>query len=174
MENLGKERFETLRLIIRKPILEDLDDLFQIHADPQTNLYNPAGPVKKKQDFESTLKAWIAHHNQYGFGYYVLIDKEDSQIFGVCGLMHKNIGELACLNVYYRISASKMRRGFITEAAKTIIKEVKGGLNQEYKIVALTLNTNIPSMKVARNLGLVHSPEWDHYDGEGNIYYFSG
>lgn len=42
---------ETSRLLLRKPEITDLEPLFQIHANPATNLYNPAGPVKNVKFF---------------------------------------------------------------------------------------------------------------------------
>ena len=77
------------------------------------------------------------------------------------------------LNLYYRISPSKMRRGFVKEAANKIIEDVTKKLNNKYKIVVVTLDENIPSRKIAESLGLKYKKEFDNIDGEGNVYYFN-
>lgn len=98
---------ETPRMVLRKPELSDLEPLFQIHSDPATNRYNPAGPVRDRETFQQELKTWIEHHEKYGFGYYVIIDKSDSGYVGVCGLKHVFIQEQRYLNLYYRITPEK-------------------------------------------------------------------
>lgn len=176
---------ETSRLLLRKPEPSDLEPLFQIHADPATNRYNPTGPVRNREVFQQELNRWIKHHDQYGFGYYVIIDKSDAGYVGACGLKHVTIQGEPYLNLYYRITPEKMRRGYVKEAARTIIdtvlrpassdniSEPEYPLLQSHTIVALTLNTNIPSIRTAMTLGLKHDPALDDYDGNGNVYYFS-
>lgn len=176
---------ETPRMILRKPELSDLEPLFQIHADPATNRYNPAGPVPDRETFQQELKTWIEHHEKYGFGYYVIIDKSDSGYVGVCGLKHIYIQEQRYLNLYYRITPEKMRRGYVKEAARAIIDtvlqddgsdrvgEAECPSPQSRIVVALTLNTNLPSIRTAISLGLKHYPGLDDYEGDGNVYYFN-
>lgn len=159
---------ETSRLLLRKPEITDLEPLFQIHANPATNLYNPAGPVKNREIFQQELNKLIEHHEKYGFGYYVIIDKSDDSYVGVCGLKHVNIKNKPYLNLYYRITPNKMRRGYVNEACQAIIDNV-GKLSV---IVVLTLNANIPSIRTAMSLGFKHDRSLDDYDGDGNVYYF--
>ncbi len=172
---------ETPRLLLRKPEPNDLEPLFQIHADPASNRYNPVGPVRDRETFQEELNRWIKHHESYGFGYYVIIDKSDAGYVGVCGLKHTLIRGQTYLNLYYRITPEKMRRGYVKEAARVIIDSVLQWKEDETEspsprsriIVALTLNTNIPSIRTAQSLGLKHDPGLDDYAGEGNVYYFS-
>ena len=179
------EFIETPRMLLRKPELSDLEPLFEIHADPATNRYNPAGPVRDREAFKQELKTWIEHHERYGFGYYVIIDKSDSGFVGVRGLKHVSIKEQLYLNLYYRITPEKMRRGYVKEAARAIIDavlqtdgadstgEVEYPTPQSRIVVALTLNTNLPSIRTAMSLGLKHNPGLDDYEGDGNVYYFN-
>ncbi|MCQ9209393.1 GNAT family N-acetyltransferase [Granulicatella seriolae] len=164
---------ETERLIIRLPKQDDFEILYKIHANPQTNVYNPSGPVKDMDEFQKTFDEWLTHHEKHRFGYYSLIDKEDNKVFGTCGLKFVLIKGVEFLNVYYRIDPSKSRRGFVKEAASAIIENVLAELDNNYQVVALTLDQNIPSRKTAESLGLVHNPELDNYEGKGNVYYFS-
>ena len=64
MENI----FETDRLILQCPKLEDLDDLFHLCSNPEVNRYNPAGPDRSIDDSKHTLKGFIADwdNNQLG------------------------------------------------------------------------------------------------------------
>lgn len=163
---------ETDRLIIRIPKEEDFETFYAIHADPQTNRYNPAGPVKSRQDFRLTFDAWLAHHEAYGFGYYALIDKRDGQLFGICGLQQKSLMNQAMLNIYYRISPKKTRQGLVKEAGIAIIEALDTAGKLTHPLMILTLVENIPSCKTALALGFTYDPSWDNYNGPGNVYYF--
>ncbi|MBJ8350268.1 GNAT family N-acetyltransferase [Streptococcus zalophi] len=167
------KQIETKRLIIRAPQNEDFEALYAIHSNPLTNLYNPNGPIQNRIAFQQIFDEWLLHHRIHGFGYYVLIDKEDSSVFGLSGLKFVTIKDEEYLNLYYRITPEKTRRGFVKEAAQEIITTVLRELDNKYAIVALTLDTNLPSRKTAESLGLVYNPQLDNYKGQGNVYYFS-
>lgn len=164
---------ETERLILRVPTLDDFDELYSVHANPETNIYNPGWEKPSREEFLETLNTMIDHHKKHGFGYYALVDKADNRVFGLCGLRFTTINGKKYLNLYYRIDPSKMRRGFVKEAATKIIDIITSELNNEYKVVALTLNKNIPSRKTAESLGLKYNRDFDDLGGEGNVYYFS-
>lgn len=164
---------ETERLILRVPTLDDFDELYSVHANPETNLFNPGWKKPSKEEFLDTLNTIIDHHNKYGFGYYSLVDKSDKKVFGLCGLRYTSIRDKKYLNLYYRIDPSKMRKGFVKGAATRIIDIITSELNNEYKVVVLTLDKNIPSRKVAESLGLKYDKDFDDLGGEGNVYYFN-
>ncbi|MEJ8752417.1 GNAT family N-acetyltransferase [Lagierella sp. ICN-221743] len=167
------KKIETERLILRVPTLDDFDELYSIHANPETNIFNPGWEKPSREEFLDTLNIIIDHHKKHGFGYYALVDKADNRVFGLCGLRFTTINDKKYLNLYYRIDPSKMRRGFVKEAATKIIDIITSELNNEYKVVALTLNKNIPSRKTAESLGLKYNRDFDDLVGEGNVYYFS-
>ena len=164
---------ETERLILRVPTFDDFDELYSVHANPETNIFNPGWEKPSKEEFINTLNKIIEHHKKHGFGYYSLIDKADNRVFGLCGLRFTSIKDKNYLNLYYRIDPSKMRKSFVKEAASKIIDIVTNELNNEYKVVALTLDKNIPSRKTAESLGLKYNKDFDNVDGEGNVYYFN-
>ncbi|WP_434005000.1 hypothetical protein [Candidatus Dormibacter sp.] len=39
-------RVQTERLLLRRPVMDDVEAHFVIHGDPATNQYNPNGPVR--------------------------------------------------------------------------------------------------------------------------------
>lgn len=164
---------ETKRLKLVPPALTYKNKLFEIHQNPENQKFNPNGPVKTLEEFEPQLLEWIKHYEQHGFGYYVLINKENYQPFGICGLQYKTIKDQTYLNIYYRIEASETKQGFVKEAAKKVIEHVLKLTKNQYKIVALTKKENRPSIKTAESLGLKRETTLDNYAGEGNVYYFS-
>lgn len=167
------EKIETKRLMIRPPKEEDFDKIFSIHADPKANLYNPNGPETNRENFREVFHSWMEHHQKHGFGYYVLVDKTDGDVFGVVGLRFTSLQEKEYLNLYYRIHPEKMRKGFVKEGAQEIIHFVLKKLKGQYPVVALTRADNVPSRKTAESLQLKYDSQWDDLYGKGNVYYFS-
>ncbi|QYA45738.1 GNAT family N-acetyltransferase [Macrococcoides bohemicum] len=163
---------DTERLLIKTPTLEDIPELFAVHNNPANQLYNPKGPDTDIEDFKNGIKEWIKHHEQHGFGYYTLIDKQDQKIFGACGLKFKTILDNTYLNIYYRINSDKTRKGFVKEAANEIIKHVNQITEGKYKLVAQTQYNNIPSIKTAESLGFEMDSSFDDVLEKGNVFLF--
>ena len=173
LKGLDMEIMETERLIIRVPNYDDFNELYAVHANPETNIFNPGWEKPSKEEFMNTLNTFIDHHKKHGFGYYSLVDKVDNRVFGLCGLRFTTLRDKEYLNLYYRIDPSKTRKGFIKEAARKIIDTISKDLNHDYKVFALTLDKNLPSRKTAESLGLKYNEDFDNFGGEGNVYYFS-
>ncbi|MDU2545092.1 MAG: GNAT family protein [Finegoldia magna] len=119
-----------------------------------------------------TLNTIINHHKNHGFGYYSLVDKVDNRVFGLCGLRFTILKDKKYLNLYYIIDSFKTRKGFVKEEATKVIDTITSRLNNEYTVVALTLDKNIPSRKTAESLGLKYNKDFDNFGGDGNVYYF--
>lgn len=164
---------ETERLKLVPPANTYINKLFEVHSNPLNQKYNPNGPVTSMETFKKTLNQWIQHYDTHGFGYYVLIKKEDYEPIGMCGLQFKEIKGQTYLNIYYRIESVQTRKGYVGEASERVISHVKELTNHQYQIVALTKKENQPSIKTAESLGLKHDPKFDDYNEEGNVYYFS-
>lgn len=165
---------ETNRLKLVPPAFTYVDTLFEIHHNPSNQKFNPKGPVESLEEFKASyLTEWIEHYKKYGFGYYVVILKEDYEPIGVCGLRYKDIKGETYLNIYYRIDSQKTKNGYVFEASTKVIEHVQELTNHQYKIVALTKEENIPSIKTAESLGLKRDSTFDNYQEQGNVYYFS-
>lgn len=48
------------RLTYRRPHASDVQRLFAIYGDPQTNLFNPAGPMASLEVARRLLDHWLA------------------------------------------------------------------------------------------------------------------
>ena len=49
------------RLIYRKPEANDVQRLFAIFGDPQTNMFNPAGPMASLEHAQRVLNLSLIH-----------------------------------------------------------------------------------------------------------------
>ena len=53
------ERILTERLLLRRPVSTDLDAVYEIHSDPVTNKFNPAGPDPDLAASKQRLQEWL-------------------------------------------------------------------------------------------------------------------
>ena len=102
----------TKRLILDKPTESDFNRFYEIQSDPQTNLFNPAGPMdlaKAKKVFEEMINQWKGP----GYSAWIIreIDNPD-QVIGVGGLSDRLYGEEVKLNLGYRFDAKSWGKGY--------------------------------------------------------------
>lgn len=149
---------ETDRLIIREMTTEDLDELYKIYEDPSItahmeNLYEDRGKELK------FLKSYI--ENMYGFyeyGLWAVTLKESGKLIGRAGLSNRNINGNLELELGYMIGVPYQRKGYGTEACKTILEYAHKKLECE-NINCFIRKGNIPSISFIEKLGFQYIEE---------------
>lgn len=162
----GFEHVLTERLILRMPISDDVQDVFAIHADSETNRFNPHGPMKTTDEASKRLQEWQHYWERDGFGYWSVL-RQDSPVIGFGGVRRMRWAEREVLNLYYRFSTSTWGQGYATELARTALQ-----LSQKYlpelPVVARISPNNKPSISVAQRVGMVLKQ--DISDDEFSVY----
>ena len=145
----------TERLILRKPVEGDLQTLFDIHGDPATNVYNPAGPHTSVKESKTMLKTWLDIWQRHGFGYWSVVLKSEPQtLLGFGGVSLKDNGGEPYLNLYFRFSPKVWGRGYASETARAALEH---GCELGYsEIIASVRPDNAPSIRVLERLGLTY------------------
>ncbi len=137
---------QSERLIFVKPIIADFNRYYEIHSDPQTNLFNPAGPHTlevSKEAFRNMLDHWHDHN----FGVWAIRLKTSNEIIGFGGLSYRMYGDEEKLNLGYRFDKDSWGQGYATELALHSIEYCFRNL-QEEKIFALVRPKHLASIKV--------------------------
>ncbi|MBK1894621.1 GNAT family N-acetyltransferase [Chryseobacterium paridis] len=143
----------TERLILRKPEKEDFERFFEINKDPQTNLYNPNGPMSLEKA-ENTFNRMLEHWNQNNFGGWAVLEKENPEkIIGFGGLSYKMYGEDEKLNLGYRFAPEAWGKGYATEFSKKTIDFGFNNLDKK-EIFGVVRPDNIASIKVLEKAGM--------------------
>lgn len=141
------------RLIVRKPEERDFERFFEINKDPQTNLYNPNGPMSLEKA-ENTFNRMLEHWNQNNFGGWVILERENPEkIIGFGGLSYKMYGEEERLNLGYRFAPEAWGNGYATEFSKKAIDFGFNDLNEK-EIFGVVRPDNIASIKVLEKAGM--------------------
>lgn len=172
------ERSPGGRLLVRRPIRDDLDDVFRIHGDPRTNVHDLAGPGRDLESCRKLLDKWLAHWDTYGFGYWVVeiadtrrSDHRDGAVVGVSGVRHGVWLGRPFLNLYYRFVPEAWGCGYASEVARYAVQWATS-THPDLPVLARTRPGNIASRRVAEAVGLVLQPDLEADDGHGPMVVF--
>ncbi|KDM89871.1 GNAT family acetyltraansferase [Photobacterium galatheae] len=141
------------RLLMRPVCQTDLEDLFAIYGDPETNRFNPAGPFPNIQYAESVMAGWLKHWNEHGFGVWAIAtQKEPENVIGFGGLSLFQFEGKTMNNLGYRLSTASWGKGYATEFSKRALSFgfVELGFEQ---ISARVRENHLASIQVLKKSG---------------------
>ncbi|WP_086819249.1 GNAT family N-acetyltransferase [Allokutzneria sp. NRRL B-24872] len=141
----------TDRLVLRRPTAEDLAAVVEIHADPETNRFNPLGPADEARATQD-LKSWLAHWVEHGFGY-CAITEHSGHVIGFGGLRTHVFDGEPVLNLYYRFRPSAWGKGFAPEMARAVVDWARD--HRPEPVLIFTKFDNAPAIRVAEKIGFV-------------------
>lgn len=144
---------ETERLLLRRLLPEDLDDLFALYRDPEIRRYFPEGTLTYEETQEELEWFLDGHPEHPELGLWATIYKETNQFIGRCGLLPWTIDDQYEVEVAYMIAKAYWRQGLATEAARAIRDY---GFEQLHlsRLICLIDPENQASIKVAQNMGM--------------------
>lgn len=144
---------ETERLILRRLLPEDLDDLFALYRDPEIRRYFPEGTLTYEETQEELEWFLNGHPEHPELGLWATIHKETHQFIGRCGLLPWTIDGQYDVEVAYLLSKAYWRQGLGTEVARAILNY---GFEQLHlsRLICLIDPDNQASIKVAQNIGM--------------------
>ena len=148
---------ETKRLILREFTFDDFDALFEIMSDKETMQHYP-----KPFDEERT-KGWIswniANYEEYGFGLWAVLLKENCRFIGDCGITIQNIDGEFLPEIGYHIHKNYQRKGFGSESARAVRDWAFE--NTKYDcLYSYMKHTNIASYSTAASIGMKKIKEY--------------
>jgi len=115
-----KKMIETNRLIIRPFKIEDAYEAQKWFHDADVMRWMPNGPDKTFAETKNRIQKYIDHYLKYGFGKFIIIDKNSNYSIGDAGLM--NLDGTKFIELGYRLKKEYWGLGIATEAASSIIK----------------------------------------------------
>ncbi|WP_257455551.1 GNAT family N-acetyltransferase [Archangium lipolyticum] len=148
------ERTTTERLLLRRLQEGDLDAVFTLHADPETNRFNPSGPVRSMDAARELLTLWLGDWEHHGVGYWI-VERRDvpGSVVGFGGVRHKELEGQRVLNLAYRLVPQGWGSGYATEMARRALELARKHI-PDVPVVAIINLENVPSLRVAERLGM--------------------
>ncbi|NNE26031.1 MAG: GNAT family N-acetyltransferase [Saprospiraceae bacterium] len=139
---------ETERLIMRPPIAEDAQFIYQLNTDPDVIRYTPDQPFKNIEAAQN----YITKNNQFNknrMGRFSIFLKSDKSFIGWCGLQ---LGGLGRVDLGYRLTKAAWGKGYATESAVCQLEYGFTTLGLE-EIIAFCLPDNHASIRIIEKLG---------------------
>lgn len=111
---------ETPRLVIREYIAADAPALAMMNDDPRVLQYAKRQPYNNVAEAELYTQTYKTMYDDYGFGRWAVVTREDGQCIGYCGIKFRPDKNL--IDLGYRFLPSHWGKGYATEAAKACVE----------------------------------------------------
>ncbi len=157
---------ETPRLVLREMSLDDLDFVAAMLAHPEVMRYYPK--CYSRDEAEVWIERQMRRYERHGHGLWLAIEKATGQPVGQVGLLIQHVRGVEEKEVAYLIHRPFWRRGFATEAG-TAVRDYAFDVLGRQRVVALIRPENLPSIGVARKLGLKEEADRVQHSGFEHI-----
>jgi len=149
---------ETKRLLLRRQMIEDLDDLWALYCDPEITRYIPDAPRSRAEAKEELEWHMNGHPRFPELGLWATIHKESGKFIGRCGLLPWTINGQNEVEVAYTIAREYWGQGLASEAAQAILNYGFARLNLS-RLISVIDSENVASQKVAEKIGMTFEKE---------------
>jgi len=146
-----KTIIETERLLLRKITLDDKEELFKLHSNPEVQKYTGEPVVETIDEIENAIQSRINDYKKYGYGRWATFLKNEMQFVGWAGLAY--LPEFDEIDLGYRFLPTYWGKGLATEASKSILTYGFDILKLK-KIIAIAMKENKASIRVMEKIGM--------------------
>ncbi|MEW5699492.1 GNAT family N-acetyltransferase [Pseudomonas synxantha] len=142
------------RLIYRQPQPADVQRLLEIFGDPQTNLFNPAGPMPDLAAAQRLLAHWMEQWTAHGYGWWTIARKEaPGHIIGFGGIAQLNYLTQRRVNLGYRFAVEAWGQGYATEVGRDALVLAFETLGLP-EVFGLVRPDHVASIRVLEKIGM--------------------
>ena len=160
---------ETNRLLLRRFVRDDLEDLFAFYSDPDVVKYIPDAP-RTYEETREELEWFMNGHPRFPeLGLWATIYKETGHFAGRCGLLPWTIDGQHEVEVAFAFSKAFWGQGLGTEVALALVQYSFEHL-QLSRLICLIEPENHASIKVATKIGMVFEKEGADEKGPFLVY----
>ncbi|MCL2122004.1 MAG: GNAT family N-acetyltransferase [Clostridiales bacterium] len=154
---------ETERLFLREMNPSDYPSLCKILQDNDV-MYAYEGAFSDEET-QNWLDRQLSNYQEYGFGLWAVVLKENGEMIGQCGLTMQEFNGRQVLEVGYLFQKAHWHKGYAIEAAQSCKNYAFEKLNAE-EVFSIIRDTNTASQNVAKRNGMtVKGTFIKHYRG---------
>jgi RimJ/RimL family protein N-acetyltransferase len=137
---------ETERLLLRPLVMEDVDDFFALHAQPEVAQFTTSFDREEaRRRLEQVEREWAS----LGYGAMAVLERADGRYLGRCGLKHWP--QFDETEIGWSLRREEWGRGYATEAARAVLEWGFGAFELPY-VTAMIAPANERSLRVAQRL----------------------
>ena len=140
---------QTNRFYLREKQLSDAKDMYLLNIDPEVIKYTGDPPFKDEDEALAFIKNYD-HFRKHGFGRWVIVDKQNDEYLGWCGLKKHEDG---MIDLGYRIKKEHWSKGIASEAAAACVDYGFTVLNIN-EIVGRSASANAASIRILEKIGM--------------------
>ena len=163
---MSKQTIETARLLLREMSPDDLDFVAAMLAHPEVMRYYPK--CYSRDEAAVWIERQMRRYARHGHGLWLAIERATGDPVGQVGLLIQQVRGVEEKEVAYLIHRPHWRRGFATEAGAAARDYAFAVLGRQ-RVIALIRPENVPSIGVARKLGLKEEPDRVQHSGFEHI-----
>jgi RimJ/RimL family protein N-acetyltransferase len=149
---------ETERLVLRRFVQADADNLFDLNGDPAVMRFINGGRPTPREVIEGEVLPRILRTSvQFpGFGYWAAVEKATGDFLGYFCLRPPRLSRPAQpgeMELGYRLRRAAWGRGYATEGARALVRKGFAELGVE-RVVATAYAEHLASRRVLEKVGL--------------------
>jgi RimJ/RimL family protein N-acetyltransferase len=154
------DHIETSRLVLRRPVVEDVHALAEMNADPEVMKYIGDGHVRTFQQTAAGIQRAISQWDEHGYGLFSMNRRDTGDYVGWVTLAEPSFlpEVLPAVEIGRRLARRHWGHGFATEGAREVLRFGFDTCGLD-KIVSIRHIENDASRRVMEKLGL-------HFDFE--------
>jgi RimJ/RimL family protein N-acetyltransferase len=166
---------ETERLLLRRPRLEDVDDVLATISDPEAMRFIGGLGRGDRAEAQEAVERWLSRWDANGFGQFSVVRREDGRWVGRTGLLvwdravwrPSTLAEASEpeIELGWTFAREHWGYGYATEAAREARRWAREELGIE-RLVSLIDPDNTRSIRVAEKLG---ARPTEPVDLDGNV-----
>jgi len=142
---------ETPRLILRRMIMEDLDFIAGMLADPEVMQFYPH--CYDREQAKCWVQGVLDGYDRCGHSFFLVADRKTHQPRGQVGLLSQTVDGVEEFEIGYMIHQPFWRQGIASEAAIGTRNYALDQLGKR-RLISLIRPINIPSRGVAEKVGM--------------------
>lgn len=167
INHLGSVTLETERLILRKTIKEDIDELFYIELNPNVRRY--LGVHKVGTSLNDNRNYFdFGKYDNLDFYRWSIVEKDTNKLLG-CIYLNVHDEKARSYGIDYFLREDSWNKGYATEASKCILNFAFEKLNVN-RIESSGAKSNPGTLKVMEHIGL----KYEGVRKDGIFYYYGG
>ncbi len=163
---------QTDRFLLREFLATDVDDMFELDADPDVHRFLGNNPNTRKEQSAQTIENILQQYKDYGIGRLAVINKKTNKFVGWSGLKFERIHINNTTDYYdlgFRIKKKYWGLGIATETASELLRYGFEDLKLK-EICAAAQIENIGSNKVLQKIGMNYIERFSFEHIECNWY----
>jgi ribosomal-protein-alanine N-acetyltransferase len=143
--------FETVRLTLRRMVMNDLDFIASLLADPEVMRFYPH--CYSREQSQRWVQGVLDGYDRCGHSFFLVMDMKTHEPLGQVGLLSQNVDGVEESEIGYLIHRPFWRQGFASEAAIGTRDYAFDELGKR-RLISLIRPINIPSQGVAKKVGM--------------------